>query len=241
MIGPFSSIVVRRPLGADLYVGRLRARHDLSDRHRAAGNVLMSDLPVAHLEVLGSGLEHRPRDSQQSLFRDTCGCLHRVAGGIGDAARVARRVEGHGVGVGLGHAHLLGRDAELFGHDLAKRRVLTRANVDRGDRKVGGAVAVQLHDCAGVLVDVGEAHAAAHPERMGAETDTALLRAAVARRWAALRPADPLGAFAQAFFEPVGREREARVERVRLALLAGVSEPELDRVEAELITDLVDL
>ena len=153
-----------------------------------------------------------------------------------------RRIERHVVGIAMAaDSHRACRQTKLLGSDLAECRDLPGADIHRRGGQIRRTVAVDLDDRPRMLVDVRETHAAANPDRVHRKTETALLDPFAAWRRPGRRPVDLLGTLPQAILKTVSRERKSRIEWMRLALLTGILQTHLDRVEAKLGTDFIDL
>ena len=217
----------KHPLGQR---GRLGERHPA---RRVGGGM---DAVVTHAEVVGLDLQMLGGRGHEEVPH----LLRRLHGGVArherHPAAVRPEIDRGEIGVGGHQADLVRIEPQDLGDDPGQHRVAALADVDRaaGDDDAASPVDADLHLAVGHVVPIdGESRAA----QVGADRET---HAAARRQTAVLLPEaarlrHPRDAFPQAVAgdpEMVHRPRER---------LGGVPEPDRDRVEPEVLGELVHL
>ena len=98
------------------------------------------NMTVPDFQIFCACFEQLAGDFEQSFLDHDRGSFDRIACGVGNTTGMARRIKRYGVGIGVGHSHLVGRETELFCGNLTEGRDLPGSQIDGGVGQVRGTI-----------------------------------------------------------------------------------------------------
>ena len=201
----------------------------LSKPKAALGRASDEDTTVAAVEVRDIGFEPFRSQLQQLVARIGGGTLDRIADGDGDPTGGGERVERRGLGVATDECHGVGSHPQHLGGDLHHGGAGTAADLAHPGDQVYRPIFVEL--------DPGPRPSPAAQPPFAAGQPTADAFAGLTRQ--RFPPTGGLGRTIQRLPHPDMAQSNASARGP--ALTHAVAAPKLDRVDAELAADDIDL